>query len=441
MGKALRSSLIPLALLLPAAAQTVAVRTPHGLSSMSVEALVTAAAAGEMGGSAQPEALKAMAVVARTYIRVNAGRHRKEGFDFCSTTHCQRLDLSPYSSKMNRIISETEGMILWWKGSPALVFHSADCGGRTASAGEIWPGLARPYLPSRDDPWCLRAPSRPWTARIEWPALEGALGLKGLRFLAVERRGASGRVLSLRSNRGPVDAESLHLAIGRALGWNLLRSRLYEVDSFPKAAEFRGRGAGHGAGLCQNGAMEMAKNGADFREILDFYFPGAIAGLTPRGLSWRRHAGGAVDVWTAGDAPPVSLPAAEAAWREARRRSSLDASCRPRIREYPTVDLFRDSTGARGDFAAAARACSVHLNQPARLAAQGRLPQVLLHEMMHVLIEANRRAPLPEWFEEGLAEYLAGGATRAAERARVEALIRRYGRDSVLRFLQTGLPQ
>lgn len=441
MGTALWSSLICFALLRPAAAQTVAVRTPAGIARPPVETCVAAAVAGEMGASAPAEALKAMAVAARTYIRVNAGRHQKEGFDFCSNTHCQRLDFSDKSASIARAVSETEGLLLWWKGAPAPVFHSADCGGRTASAGEIWPGLARPWLSSKDDPWCRRAPSPRWTARIEWPALESALGLRGLRFLSVERRGASGRVLSLRSNRGPLDAETVHLAVGRALGWSLLRSRLYEVESTPSAALFRGRGAGHGAGLCQKGALEMAKNGADFLEILDLYFPGATVGLTPRGISWRRHPGDAVDIDTAGGAPPVSLSAADAAWREARRRSSLDAACRPRVREYPNVDLFRDSTGARGDFAAVTRACSIHLNQPARLASQGRLPQVLLHEMMHVLIEANRRVPLPEWFQEGLAEYLSGGTVRAAERARVEQLIRRHGRQSVLRFLQTGLPQ
>lgn len=441
MGKALRPSVILLALALPAAPQTVAVRTPAGISRLPVESAVAAAVAGEMGGVSQREALKAMAVAARTYIRVNPGRHRKDGFDFCSTTHCQRLDFSGKSGLIEEAVAETEGVILWYHGSPAPVFHSADCGGSTASAGEIWPGLARPYLPAREDPWCRRSPSPSWTARIAWSEIGEALGLSGVRFLAVERRSASGRVLSLRSNRGPVDAESFHLAVGRMLGWDLLRSRLYEVESLPSAAVFRGRGAGHGAGLCQKGAIEMAKTGADFREILAFYFPGAVPGLTPQGLSWRRHKGESVELWTAGGPPVLSPPAAETAWREARRRSSLEASCRLRIREYPTVDLFRDTTGARGDFAAVTRGCTIHLNQPVRLQSQGRLAQVLLHEMMHVLIGANRRAPLPEWFEEGLAEYLAGGTTRASERARVEALVRRYGRASVLQFLQTGLPQ
>lgn len=184
----------------------------------------------------------------------------------------------------------------------------------------------------------------------------------------------------------------------------------------------------------------MAKAGYGYREILAHDSPGTTTGISARGLNWRVHRGASVDLWTLGGSPPVSLAAA-AAWREARRRTGLEAKCRPGIRKYRSVDLFRDAAGARGDFAAVTRGWTVHIQAPARLAGQGSLGQVLLHEMIHVLVEANRAAPLPEWFEEGLAEHFSGGQARPAERARLEALLRRYGRESVLQFLKTGLPQ
>lgn len=440
MGASIPFAIAALALLAPAG-PTVRVRVDGRVRPAPAETYVEWVLAGEMGGVAEGEALRAMAIVARTWARTNAGRHRAEGFDFCQTTHCQRLAPADVTARIRQAVEDTAGMTLWYRGRHADVFHSADCGGRTASAGEIWPGMARPYLPSKEDPWCVRAGGSAWRAEIRWPQLEEALGLRGLRYLAVSARSGSGRVLRLETSRGPVEAETLHLRVGRALGWNLLRSRAYVVDSRAEGAVFLGKGAGHGAGFCQKGAMEMAKSGADFREILAFYFPGTAAGVSARGLAWRRQRGETVDVWTLGSAPAVSAALAEAAWREARRRSGLEASCRPRVREYPDAALFRDSTGAGGGLAAATRGCAIHLNNPARLAARGALAQVLLHEMIHVLVGARKRADLPEWFEEGLAEALSGGTARPAERARAEALIRRYGLASVLRFLETGLPE
>lgn len=440
MGLPIPFAVAVLALLAPAG-PALRVRLDGNVRAVPMETYVEWVLAGEMGGVAEAEALRAMAVVARTWARTNAGRHRAEGFDFCQTTHCQRLAPGSVTARIREAVEDTAGLTLWYRGRNADVFHSADCGGRTASAGEIWPGMARPYLPSKEDPWCVRAGGTAWRAGIRWPQLEEALGARGLRYLAVSARSGSGRVLRLETSRGPVDAETLHLRVGRALGWNLLRSRAYSVESGAEGAVFQGRGAGHGAGLCQKGAIEMAKSGADVREILAFYFPGTAAGVSARGLAWRRQSGETVDVWTLGGAPAVSATLADGAWREARRRSGLEAPCRPSVREYPDAALFRDSTGAGGRVAAVTRGCAIHLNNPAQLASRGALEQVLLHEMIHVLAGSRKRAELPEWFEEGLAEALSGGTARLAERARVEALIRRYGLASVLRFLETGLPE
>lgn len=419
----------------------VRVRLDGQIREALMETYVEWVLAGEMGGVAEREALRAFAITARTWARTNRRRHQAEGFDFCQTTHCQRLAPAGVTARIREAVEDTAGITLWHRGRNADVFHSADCGGHTASAGEIWPGMARPYLPSKEDPWCARAGNLSWRAEIGWRQLEEAAGLRGIRHLRVTARSGSGRVLRLESNRGPMDAEQFHLRVGRMLGWNLLHSRLYSVEAGPDGALFQGKGSGHGAGLCQKGAVEMAKSGANDLEILAFYFPGTKPGVSAQGLLWRQHRGGSVDIWTIGPGPPVSEPSADAAWREARRRSGLDAPCRPRVREYPDAALFRDAAGAGAHFAAVTRGCTVHVQNPQRLAAQGELAQVLLHEMIHVLIGANRRAPLPEWFEEGLAEYFAGGSRRAAERSRVEALIRRYGRQSVLRFLHSGLPE
>jgi len=70
-----------------------------------------------------------------------------------------------------------------------------------------------------------------------------------------------------------VDAETFRLAIGRTLGWNKVRSDLYEVRRSGDRILFEGYGAGHGIGLCQDGAAAMGEQGYTYREILAYYYP------------------------------------------------------------------------------------------------------------------------------------------------------------------------
>ena len=111
MGVSLVSALALAAMTAPAA--VVKVRVQGRAESVPVETYVAWAVAGELGGTGEAEALRAMAVVARTWARTNAGRHRREGFDFCQTTHCQRLDPAAVSERVRRAVEDTGGMILW----------------------------------------------------------------------------------------------------------------------------------------------------------------------------------------------------------------------------------------------------------------------------------------------------------------------------------------
>src|SRR5262249_6947084 len=112
--------------------------------------------------------------------------------------------------------------------------------------------------------------------------------------LEVVSRGASGRAvkLSFRGSGPPVlvSASSLRFAVGRSFGWNRVRSDLYEVETTDASVIFTGRGAGHGVGLCQAGAEEMARQGQSYRQILDFYYPGTQLGLSGKGLAWQTRA-------------------------------------------------------------------------------------------------------------------------------------------------------
>lgn len=382
----------------------------RGIVRVDPEEYVGWVLAGEAGGMRSEEAMKAMAVVIRTYARTNMGRHRAEGFDFCETTHCQDARPGAVTQRLRSAVEATEGIILWKNGRPATVFYTGNCGGLTASASEIWPGAGRPYLPSQEDRFCVRSS---WTAKIAWTDLARVLGLPGLERMQVGSRTASGRVRALRTNRGLVDAEQLHLAVGRTLGWNLLRSRSYDVEESEKSALFRGYGRGHGVGLCQDGAERM---GQSWQRILAFYFPGTRASVAASDIPWRILRGERVDVWSAGGPGDEALPAkADRALREAERLTGLTVHKRPVVRSYPNISTYRDTTGESGKVAGVTRGRIVHM--------QPRTEGSLRHEMIHVVLGLNSATPLATWLDEGLADYLSGGPRQP----RLAALVKQHG--------------
>ena len=132
-----------------------------GVSTIPLELYVARVLAGEAEPGAADAAMQALAVAIRTYAIVNDGRHRREGFDLCDTTHCQVMRASNELSR--RAALATAGRVLMLDGKPVEIFYSASCGGRSEGAADVWPGGTRfPYLLSvKDDvhnedvPWVL----------------------------------------------------------------------------------------------------------------------------------------------------------------------------------------------------------------------------------------------------------------------------------------------
>ena len=410
-----------------------------GVTKTPMEEYVAWVLAGEAGGHTSTEGLKATAIVIRTYARYNLGRHAKQGYDFCETTHCQDARPKAVTAQLRAAAAATEGIILWYNGKPAQVFYTGHCGGRTAAAGEIWPRAARPYLRGVEDSYCLSAGRAAWTAKIAWSDLSRALGLSDLHEVDVERRTGSGRAGVLRTNAGVLDAERVHLAVGRMLGWQLLRSRLYDVRGDAGHIVFSGSGNGHGVGFCQTGADQRGKAGQSWPEIIEAYMPGLRAGVSARDIPWRVMQGERVEAWGTGAPGDEQLSTlADRALAEAERRSTLHVTKRPQVRAYPSIAVFRDATGESGATAAVARGRVVHMQPVARLRAAATLDSTLLHEMLHVVIGLNAKRPLPLWFDEGLADYLGGGKTHPAERARVAALVKQRGVAAVIAMSVSG---
>lgn len=462
-----------------AASATVKVqlRTERGVKivEMPLERYVTAVIAGESSVFQSSEALKAMAVAARTYAVRLRGRHSAEGFDLCDTTHCQRLDLNAVTSRLEAAASATAGEMLWYDGRPAFTPYTRDCGGRTEDAAAVWPDLAAPYLKSHSDEYCARAGGSAWQWNTDPRRVLDALQRSGLRGphelegVSILNRTASGRAsLLLLAGRGEsirISAGSFRFSMGRELGWNTLRSDRYEAHSSNGRLMFEGSGSGHGVGLCQLGAEQMGLLGRSYREILSYYYPGTLVGLTGRGLSWQRLGGDAISMLTTQpEQDRTVLTTAQRLARQLSDRTKWPVPANIEIRVYPDIDTFRNATGEPGWVAAHTEGRRVHLQPIALLRSKGALESTLSHELLHVSLEAQVASGLPLWFREGLVNYLVSGKgigsaripseselrqTADSVRARqayaeatayIASLVQRYGEGAVVDWVKRGLP-
>jgi SpoIID/LytB domain protein len=277
---------------------TVRVRLTRGDRTLALplEDYVFGVVATEGSVESEPEALKALAVVARTYALKNLRRHARDRFDLCDTTHCQRFTLvrdesarPDFYELARRAVRETTGEVLRdARGRTAEVYFSAACGGQTADVSKLWGERDAPaHLRGVRDEAC-DALDEGWTDVIPSAQLLRALRADArsdvgprLDSVRVERRDHTGRaeVVSLEGGRRRrLSGWDFKIIVGRTLGWNVLKSSRFEVARAGSSYVFRGKGFGHGLGLCQAGAHVSASRGAGYRRILAQYFPGTTVG-------------------------------------------------------------------------------------------------------------------------------------------------------------------
>jgi stage II sporulation protein D len=447
------------------------------LLTLPSEDYVAAALNGEAAPDEPLASLKAMAISMRTFALEHANRHSAEGFGLCDSTHCQALRLQRPRPEVEQAVRETAGETLWFNNERAHIFYTQHCGGMSEAA--IWLGEQASYLPGqRKDPYCLRRSAAEWQTRIPFTELSDIFREQGwqtpsrIANLRVARRTAAGRAQLLEVTgdgaSAQISASSFHFAVDRALGWNQMRSDWYELKSSGKALEIRGRGYGHGVGLCQAGAYQMAVEGHSETDILRFYFPGTTTGITPRDRGWRDVGGAGWTLRTAGPTGKL-IQEGNAAWTHAQSLFGAPADGQsPTVQEMPTTELFRQTTNQPGWMLGSTRGHIVFLQPDAVRQNNGGTETLLLHEFLHVLIEQQAGEAAPLWLREGLVETLAGQgepnqpldlspaevnaalahpASDAASRhahsvaARMTALLRaRYGMPAVGQFLRNGVP-
>ncbi len=449
---------------------------------LPMEEYVAGVLAGETGNFKSDEALKAMAVAARTYAMHFGSRHALDGFEFCDTTHCQDLRLNGINPHLRKIADETAGEVLWYEGEPAATYYFANCGGTTEDGRYILGNDEEraPYLTQHSDHYCVRNGGGEWRSEVTKRDLQRALADDGivipgnLRSVSVFHRTPSGRVELLRvtgSAGVTVSGIVFRSAIGRHIGWDRLKSNLYDVSDRGDRVIFHGRGLGHGVGMCQIGAEVMGEEGHSYRQILSFYYPGTRLGVAAQGLAWQQLANDDVELLTSRPERDRSLlPIATRYLHAAEETTGLTYRDKPRLKVYATVAEFRNSTGEPGWVAASTRGRTIQMQPPDVLRQAGTLEGTIHHELLHILIDAYAQRGTPQWFREGLVLYLSGTgevspvkaavpdltvlerSLRAPQseqelrnayvqaRARVAELAEEHGKQRLLDWLQNGIP-
>jgi stage II sporulation protein D len=236
-----------------------------------IEPYIAGVVRSEGGQGKSKEYFKTQAVIARTYMYKYFDKHSHDRYNLCDNTHCQSFNGVASDSVILLAARETEGeVILGPDGTPIISAFHSNCGGETAPSEEVWL-TGQPYLVKVFDPYCRSSHNARWSRSIplsEWTGYLKKMGYTGsqgetslLNFSQLSRASdyrAGTFTIPLRQIRADLN----------------LRSTFFSVSVADDSVILNGRGYGHGVGLCQEGAMEMALKGFDYKQIISFYYTG-----------------------------------------------------------------------------------------------------------------------------------------------------------------------
>jgi stage II sporulation protein D len=245
------------------------------------------------------EAIKAQAICARTYALKKISMNKNKPYDVSANISDQvYAGFNQHTILADRAIAETKNIILHYQGKPATIYYHSTCGGKLAAVQEVWNQPDIPYLQGgidavKDVYLCSNSPHFRWIEKRRITQLDSLFFYhfhKGLlktarkdtfrlQFrLQIMKRDHSNRISELEIQYADTSVTLSGNSIRKFFGWppgNYLPSNLFYIEQDSDSTMMLvGAGNGHGVGMCQWGAMDMAKQGFKYYHILSKYFPG-----------------------------------------------------------------------------------------------------------------------------------------------------------------------
>ena len=246
------------------------------IQKIEIEEYVVGVVGAEMPALFNIEALKAQAIIARTYaLKANSKgknlRDNESNQSYKTNDELQRLwggNYSSYYAKVKRAVGETKGMVLMYNGSYIEAVYHSTSNGQTESSVNVW-GNYYPYLVSVSSQYDNLNVSFSVSKEISYQELSNKLGININKETIIELNGktSGNRVGTVIVGENRYTGTDFRNILG-------LRSADFDIEFTDTGIIFTTRGYGHGVGLSQYGANGMAKNGYNYEAILKHYYPG-----------------------------------------------------------------------------------------------------------------------------------------------------------------------
>lgn len=258
---------------------------PVAVNELEIEDYLKSVVPNELGPDRfpYPEALKAQAVAARTFAVSALGTYAARGFDVFADLRSQVYDgVASEHPLTGAVIEATKGVIATYRKKPILALYSSTCGGRTEAFDQIFKGAPIDYL--RGGALCHdeESPYHRWEETVVpasiRPQLERLAAVGPLKQLIPLRRTRWGRIVEMRfvGENGEKVLKGLEIRNALGLRSNLILEMVQNRDRGNRLSsiEVRGGGWGHSVGLCQFGAVDLARRNFDYESILKHYYSG-----------------------------------------------------------------------------------------------------------------------------------------------------------------------